>query len=86
MGLSQNQKSEVETIAELQVRRYFDQYLTEVFPKQVATLIRAHDTSVFAHGGVARRFSRAKYLLMGFCAAGGLGAGAGLRELLSFLH
>jgi|GEM_PF-1253398 len=47
MALSEQQTEEVERIAELQVRRYFDHYLSEVFPN----LVRAKGQSLgsFTH-------------------------------------
>lgn len=88
-GLNQQQRAEVSDIAELAVRRYFDHYLTEVFPAQVKGIegkIRAHDQSVFAHGSIVRRFAKFKYLLLGFAAAGGIAGGAGIDRLLGLLH
>lgn len=80
-GLNKQQRQEVKDIAELEVRRYFDHYLREVFPKQ----LRAHDQNVFAHGGIVRKFARFKYLLVGFGAAGGFFSGAGIHEVVSLI-
>lgn len=88
-GLNQQQRQEVSDIAELAVRRYFDHYLTEVFPQQVKGIegkIRAHDVNVFAHGGIVRRFAKFKYLLLGFAAAGGFGGAVGIERLLNLIH
>lgn len=81
-GLNQQQRTEVAEIAELTVRRYFDHYLQDVFPKQM----RAHDVNVYAHGGIVRRFARFKYLLFGFAAAGGFVGGAGMGRLVDLLQ
>lgn len=87
-ALSRAQVREVQQIAELETRRYFDHYLTEVFPRQqrafrehTQSLIRQHDDSENAHGGVEQKFSRAVWLLIGVAVAGGAG-GAGLTKLL----
>lgn len=80
-GLSAGQRQEAEDVAELKVRRYFDEYLKTTFPESVAAMIQAHNTSPEAHGGVVAQVLKAKYLFMGFAAAGGFGA-AKLIDLL----
>lgn len=85
VGLNSKQRQEAQDVSELTVRRYFDHYLTEVFPKQIKEAIRTHDQNVFSHGGIVRRFARFKYLLMGFAAAGGFGIGAGFDQLFKLL-
>jgi hypothetical protein len=79
-------RDELREIAELEVRRYFDHYLREVFPKQVKELISHHDRNVFAHGGIVRKFAQAKYLVVGFACAGGFIGGAGLERLIGLLR
>lgn len=87
-ALSQAQVREVQQIAELETRRYFDHYLREVWPAQQAALrehidvmIRQHDDSDVAHGGTERKVHRFIWVLLGMAAAGGAG-GAGLMRLL----
>lgn len=65
MGLNDDQRQEVEDVAELKVRRYFDQYLNEVFPEQVKgikahthLLIEKHDGDRKAHGGAETKANR----------------------------
>lgn len=67
------------------MRRYFDSYLRDVFPKQVKEIVGHHDRNVFAHEGIVRRFAQAKYLVIGFACAGGFVGGAGLGRLIGFL-
>ncbi len=83
--LSKNEQEQVEQIAELEVRRYFDRYLTEVFPKQIAAVVKAHDQAADAHGGIRGKFSKFKWILVGLAIGGGMGAGLGLKELIQFL-
>jgi len=62
---------QIEDKAELQVRRYFDHYMSEVFPRQVTTLIDIHDASDKAHGGVKVRLNKIIWMATGIAAAGG---------------
>jgi len=89
-ALTDTQRREVEQIAELAVRRYFDHYLENVFPRQVKRLerdidmkIQAHDDSPMAHGRVERIVNRTMWLFLGIAVASGAG-GAELVRL--FLH
>jgi hypothetical protein len=43
------ERQQVLDIAELQVNRYFDHYLSEVFPEQMDRLFKNHDDNVDAH-------------------------------------
>jgi len=87
-GLTDAQARETAQIAELETRRYFDQYLANVWPQQeaamrehIASLVQAHDDSENAHGGVERKFNRIIWVLTGAACVGGAG-GAGLTRLL----
>jgi len=83
--LSEREEKEVESIAELTVRRYFDKYLEEVFPKQIAAVVEAHNAAADAHGGIREAFSKHKWLVLGFVAGGGIAAGAGIERLFGLL-
>ena len=90
-SLTQNQHREVEQISELAVRRYFDYYLENVWPKQQEELeqhcrkrVESHDQSADAHGGVERKLNRFLWVLIGVALAGG-GSGFGIARLLSSL-
>lgn len=85
-GLNVDQRTEAAEIAELAVRRYFDHYLTNVFPASASALISAHNNDPQAHGGVLAQVMRAKFLVTGFAAAGGLGGGVALSKLLSLFQ
>src|SRR5690606_21912931 len=83
MGLSAQQRQEVKEIAELTTRQFFDTYLNEIFPRQLAAVVKAHDEAANAHGGIRGKFSQFKFTIVGFIIAGG--AGAGVNQLLSVL-
>lgn len=79
----------VAEVAELQVRRYFDHYLAEVWPAQKAqitedlkTAVTAHNQDQAAHGGVERRFDRFFWTMMGLAAASGMGLGTSAALLI----
>lgn len=87
-ALSSAQVREVQQIAELETRRYFDHYLQVVWPAQQKALrehthlmIEQHDDSANAHGGVERRVQRVIWMLLGAAAVGGAG-GVGMTKLL----
>jgi len=85
MGLSDDQRREVTTIAKLTVHEYFDFYLTDVFPKSIQTVLDAHDHNCAAHGSVTKRFERFKWPIIGLAFGSGIGGGIGLSRLLSLL-
>lgn len=72
MSLSEDQERETARIAELEVRRYFDHYLINVFPLQVRAIkahahdqIDKHDGDRAAHGGVEKKVNRMWWGLIG---------------------
>lgn len=83
--LSENEQAQAARIAELEVRRYFDNYLNEVFPKQIAAVMEAHDKAADAHGGIRGKFAKFRWTLIGFATGGGLLGGAGFAKLLTLL-
>lgn len=85
MSLSDSERAESEDIAELKVRRYFDNYLQNVFPAQVKQMLLEHNNDPEAHDGVAKKVSRAQWLITGAMTVMGLGTGAALKGLLSKL-
>lgn len=76
MSLTENERTETQQIAELEVRRYFDHYLENVFPTQMA----AHNNDSTAHSGVVGQVSKIKWIAAGAAAVGG-----GLTKLLSLI-
>lgn len=89
MSLTEDQERDVERIAELETRRYFDHYLNEVFPAQVKTIrehtyvtVEKHDMNPAAHGGVEKKLNKLIWMFMGVAAAGG-GTGALVAKLIS---
>lgn len=83
MSLTENERSETEDIAELKVRRYFDNYLENVFPAQVKQMLQEHNNDPEAHDGVAKKVSRAQWLITGASLVMGVGTGAALKGLLA---
>ena len=61
MSLTQNDKNDIREIAELEVRKYFDYFLREVYPKITASQIKG-----CPHG---KRVSKFKWIAVGFIAA-----------------
>jgi len=87
-ALNESQVREVDQVAELHVRRYFDHYLQTVVPKQEAAarehvdaLIKQHDADDKAHGGVEVKVSRVIWGVTGVALAAGAG-GATIAELV----
>ena len=77
----------VEMIAEVKVRRFFDHYLNEVFPKQLAAAITAHNLDVTAHSqqieeAVKTESLRTRLLMLGMIFIGGLGGGLGISKVI----
>lgn len=90
-ALNESQVREVQQMAELATRRYFDHYLQVVFPEQqkaikeqIKTAVSSHDSDDAAHGGVERKVNRMLWILAGTALAGGAG-GAGVMKILTVL-
>lgn len=88
-ALTPSQVREVEHIAELETRRYFDHYLKDVWPEQQRALrehtdlmIQRHDDSDLSHGRAEARLNRLLWLVAG-AAAAGTGGGIGLSKVLT---
>ena len=84
MVLSPEDVQQMKQIAELEVRRYFDYYQDEIFPKQLVTIINSHDGDDKAHGGVEIKMNRAVWVLIGVSFTSG-GAGAFVAKILLIL-
>lgn len=85
------QRKETEEIAELGVRRYFDYYLTKVFPDQIRRVIVAHNESVEAHKALLEPIQKAagRMKRVAWMFAGGIAVGtfiASTPYLLKLLH
>lgn len=74
---------QMEQIAELRVRKYFDYHMKEILPKILKSTISAHNTDPAAHESVARRVNRMTWMLMGALLVGGAGGATATRLLLS---
>lgn len=75
--------AQVSQIAELEVRRYFDHYLTNVFPAQVEAVVKAHDDADAAHGGRIKSLDKMRWLLTGAVAMIGFAGGVSIDKLSS---
>jgi len=83
--------SKAEKTAELVVRRFFTHYLIEIFPKQLAEVIAAHNCDINAHSEqisaqVKIAVGQLKLWVIGLVFAGGIGGGVGLAKFLLFNH
>jgi hypothetical protein len=75
MELTQEHREQIKDIAELEVRKYFDHYQTNIFPQQLTVIIAAHNTDEAAHGGVEKKIARFIWIGTGIClASGSMGA------------
>lgn len=77
MALSEQERQQIIDMADLAVRRYFDHYLQNVYPEQAKSLrhhahitVEKHDGDREAHGGVEKKFNRAKWMIAGIVALG----------------
>lgn len=85
MSLPQENIQQVKEIAELEVRRYFDHYQTEVFPGQLRTIIEAHDADDKAHGSVEARVNRVVWIGLGIAVASGASGALAAKALATAL-
>lgn len=90
-ALNPSQVREVEQVAKIEVRQYFDHYLQNVVPVQQKTarehvhlMIEKHDADRKAHGGTEVKVSRLLWMVTGAATVGGT-AGAGLLKLVASL-
>lgn len=83
VGLSRKQMQQVSQMAELEVRRYFDHYLTNVFPKQVEAVVKAHDDANDAHGGRIKNLDKMRWVLTGAVGLLGLVGGVSIDKIAS---
>lgn len=84
-------REQVKDMAELEVRRYFDHYLKDVLPVQMAALkadvdekIALHDAADASHGRVKIKLNRLLWIVMGAASVGG-GSGLLATKLLAVL-
>lgn len=78
MGLTDDMKQEVDDRIEL----FFGHFLQNTLPEILERTLAGHSNDCTAHGGVAKKFDRFKWALIGVAAAGGAAGGAGLAKLL----
>jgi len=86
--MTPEERREMEAVAELTVQRFFNHYLTEVWPEQLAMSITAHNSDVSAHApqiksAVSAATDKLKVWTLGLVFSGGVAGGATLAKLLS---
>ena len=74
-------RDEMKTIAELEVHRYFDRYLTNVFPRQVASFVDAHRESC----PWGKKLNRMMWTVVGVSLGLGIGGTISVEHLLKVL-
>lgn len=69
------ERQQIMDIADLQINRYFDRYLTEIFPDQLDRMMQAHNSDNQAHPvqfkmltDTSGRVSRITWMVMGMSA------------------
>lgn len=89
-SLSSSQYREVQQIAELETRRYFDHYLKSVWPLQQSAIekkleaeLEAHNTNTEAHGRIELKVSRLIWVIVGSATAGGASAATLTKAVMS---
>lgn len=81
MSLSDDQRRDVDDRIEL----FFGHFLQHTLPEVLERAFDGHNNNCTAHGGVAKKFDRFKWALIGAAAVGGLGGGVGLSKLLALI-
>jgi len=81
------EKEDVEMTAEITVRRFFDNYLNNVFPEQLIAVISAHNKDVTAHheqivSAVKAESNRVKLWIYTVLVTVGIGGGFALARLV----
>jgi hypothetical protein len=93
--MNSDDRAEAATIAELEVHKYFDHYLTDIFPRQLADFFEAHNDDSGAHAKqfathvvecpVIKRFDRVKWLAIGLLVACSAAGTVSVERLLKVL-
>lgn len=71
-------KDEMKTIAQLEVHKYFDHYLTEIFPQQVQRFLDGHQNAC----PWGKKLNRIIWTAVGFSLAIGVGGTLTVEQLL----
>ena len=78
-------RAEVNTIADLSVRKYMDKLVSDALPHMIEAGIRAHNNDIEAHGGLQKKAIQTKWAMRGFIGALMLMGGAGIERVFSML-
>jgi hypothetical protein len=78
-----DKKTKTELAVSLMIQQFFNDYLTNIFPKQLAAVIGAHNQDVDAHreqigNRVDVAIGKLKLWVAGIIFVGGIGSGVGL--------
>jgi hypothetical protein len=92
MALTEQEIDRIKELAELETRRYFDDYLQNVFPEQMKALrahtytqIEKHNMNPDAHGGVEKKVNRTLWIIAGAAGVGGAGTILGIKGILALI-
>lgn len=77
--LSGQQRQEVDERIEI----FFSHYLLETFPEQVTRILEGHNNDCRAHGEVAKKVDRLRFILIGLAVGSGFLGGSALGKLFS---
>jgi len=81
MALSDEQRVEVNDLAELTTRRHMAALFERTLPRIISASLSAHNHDCRAHGGVAKRVDKLRWLLIGVIAGSGVAGGGLLAKL-----
>ena len=86
--MDEQEREQVRLMFEVGILRFFDHYLTKVFPKQCKEIVSAHNKDVTAHApqikiAVQAESARIRLWLVCLVFAGGLGGGVGVAKLVA---
>ena len=76
---------EVDAHAEIVMHRYMDHLYEKALPKIIAAVLTAHDNDCRAHGAVAKRVDRLRFIVIGLVIGVGIGGSVGAGEALAKL-
>lgn len=80
MALSDDQRRDVDDRVEL----FFGHFLQHTLPEVLERAFNSHNDSCTAHGGVAKKFDRFKWAILGAVAVA-FGGGVGVSKLLALI-
>ena len=85
MALSDEQRTEVLDLADLQTRRHMDALFERTLPRVIEASLSAHNNDCRAHGGVAKRVDKLRWLLAGVVLGSAVAGGGLLARLFGLV-